>query len=134
MAVNQFLSAFLGVGPTYFADYYANRLAYYRRGSVSCSQLSYFVGLLPTRAAQAAAAILAPNPVVEATVLTLAAPASAQATLALTDALGHRVWSLPIAAGQMGLAIPPAGTPAGLYLIQLLAPATAPLTWKLIRQ
>jgi hypothetical protein len=133
LAVNQVFAALLGVGPTYFADYYDNYLAYYRRGTTNCGQPLYFAGLLLTRAAQAAAA-LAPNPATEVAVLTLATPTLPGTTLALTDALGRRVWSQPVAAGQMSLAVPLAGTPAGLYLLQLLAPATAPLTWKLIKQ
>ncbi|MDJ0365749.1 hypothetical protein QMK33_11350 [Hymenobacter sp. H14-R3] len=78
LAVNQTFSALLGVGPTYFTDYYANYLAYYCRGATSCGQPLYFAGLLPSRAAKAAAAAtLAPNPAAEAATLTLATPCPA---------------------------------------------------------
>ncbi|RZL04824.1 MAG: hypothetical protein EOO62_20425 [Hymenobacter sp.] len=135
LALNQTFTTTLGVGPEYFTDYYENTLAYYRRGNVSCGQPLYFAGLLATHAARAAtAATLAPNPATEAATLTLAAPAPPQAVLALTDALGRQMWHTPVATGQLKVTIPLAGTPAGLYLVQLLVPAAPPLTWKLVRQ
>ncbi|MEJ7658436.1 MAG: hypothetical protein WKG07_01810 [Hymenobacter sp.] len=82
-------------------------LAYYRRGAVSCGQPADYATLLPTRAALAAAtATLAPNPATEAATLTLTAPAPAGTTLALIDALGRRVWSAPVPAGQTFLPLP----------------------------
>ena len=132
LGITQTFGPTLGVGPTYFLDYYENILAYYRRGAVSCGQPANYAGLLPTRAALAAAtATLAPNPAAEAATLTLAAPAPAGTTLALTDALGRRVWSAPVPAGQMALPLPLAAMPTGLYLVQLFLPDAPPLTWKL---
>ncbi len=132
LAVGQTFGPTLGVGPTYFIDYYENVLAYYRRGAVSCGQPADYASLLPTRAAlAAAAATLAPNPAAEAAILTLAAPAPAGTTLTLTDALGRRVWSVPVSAGQTALPLPVATIPAGLYLVQLFIPNMLPLTWKL---
>jgi hypothetical protein len=134
LALNQTFTPTLGIGPDYFTDYYENTLAYYRRGNTSCGQPLYFAGLLSAHVAQATtAATLAPNPATEGTTLTLAAPAPPQATLTLTDALGRQVWSTPVATGQLDVAIPLAGTPAGLYLVQLLVPAAPPLARKLIK-
>ncbi|WP_375416422.1 hypothetical protein [uncultured Hymenobacter sp.] len=98
-----------------------------------CGTCGDFVTLLPARAARAAAAAtLHPNPAAgSAATLTLAAPARPDTTLSLTDALGRRVWSTSVGAGQTALPVPLAGRPAGLYLVQLLAPGAAPLTWRL---
>jgi hypothetical protein len=124
-----------GMGPYYFQDAYNNKLSYTQHNGMVCGQRANFTTLLPSRAAQAAAAAtLHPNPATEAATLTLAAPALPGSTLALTDALGRRVWSTTLAAGQTTLAVPLAGQAAGLYLVQLLAPDTAPLTWKLNKQ
>ena len=133
LAINQKFGPTLGIGPTFFVDYqYENRLDYYRRGAVSCGQAANYATLLPTRAAlPAATATLAPNPAAEAATLTLAAPAPAGTTLALTDALGRRVWSAPVPAGQTALPLSLAMMPAGVYLMQLLVPGAPPLTWKL---
>jgi hypothetical protein len=107
-------------------------LTYYRRNGVACGSPANFTTLLPSRAAAAAAAAtLHPNPAAEAATLTLAAPTRPGTTLALTDALGRRVWSHEVAPGQNSLPIPLTSQPAGLYLVQLVAPGAAPLTWKL---
>jgi hypothetical protein len=120
------------MGPYFFQDAYNNRLTYYRRNGVTCGSPANFSTLLPSRAAAAAAAAtLHPNPAAEAATLTLAAPTQPGTVLALTDALGRRVWSAEIAPGQTTLPIPLTSQPAGLYLVQLLAPSAAPLTWKL---
>ena len=135
LAINQTRTPSLGIGIEHFTDYYDNRLAYYRRGTVSCGQPLAFAGLLASRASQAlAAATLAPNPATGQATLALAAPSQPGTMLALTDALGRTVWRTPVAAGQLRLAVPLAGQPAGLYLVQLLAPAASPLTWKLVKE
>ena len=132
LAIGQTFGPTLGVGPLNFVDSYENDLAYYRRGAVSCGQPADYDSLLPTRTALAAAtATLAPNPAPESATLILAAPAPAGTTLTLTDALGRRVWSLPVPAGQTALPLPLAALPAGLYLVQLLLPNVPPLAWKL---
>ena len=134
LAMVQTFGPTLGVGAIYSLDSYQNVLAYYRRGAVSCGQPADYASLLPTRAALAAAtATLAPNPATEAATLTLAAPAPAGTTLGLTDALGRRVWSAPVPTGQTALPLPSAALPAGLYLVQLLAPSAPPLAWKLLK-
>lgn len=131
-AVGQNFGPTLGVGLIYSLDDYQNVLAYYRRGAISCGEPAAYAALLPTRAALAAAtATLAPNPAADAATLTLAAPAPAGTTLALLDALGRRVWSAPVPAGQTALPLPLAPMPAGLYFVQLLAPGAPPITWKL---
>jgi len=135
LALNQTMAPTLGVGPDYFTNYYENRLAYYRRGTTSCGQPLAFAGLLASRASQAlAVATLAPNPAAGQAALALNAPSQPGTVLALTDALGRTVWRTPVAAGQLRLAVPLAGQPAGLYLVQLLAPAASPLTWKLVKE
>lgn len=97
-----------------------------------CGTCGDFSTLLPARPAQAAAvALLYPNPATSAATLTLAAPARAGTTLALLDALGRRVWSVPVTTSQTALRVPLAGRPAGLYLVQLAAPGAAPRTWRL---
>lgn len=107
-------------------------LTYYRRNGVACGSPANFSTLLPSRAAEAAAtATLHPNPAAEAATLTLAAPTRPGTVLTLTDALGRRVWSREVAPAQTSLPIALAGQPVGLYLVQLLAPGAAPLTWKL---
>lgn len=132
LGITQTFGPTLGVGATYFLDYYENVLAYYRRGTVSCGQPADYAGLLPTRAALAAAtASLAPNPATETATLTLAAPAPAGTTLALLDALGRRMWSAPVPPGQTALSL--SELSAGLYLVQLLAPGAPPLAWKLLK-
>ncbi|QKG53251.1 T9SS type A sorting domain-containing protein [Hymenobacter sp. BRD67] len=119
----------LGSGPNY-----SYSLTYYSRNGVACGLRTNFAGLLPTRAAlAAAAATLAPNPAATTTTLLLAAPAQAGTMLALTDALGRRVWSTPVATGQTDWSIPLATQPAGLYFVQLLLPSGPPLTWKLVK-
>jgi len=122
----------LGVGPWRSYDSESTGLVYYRKGSVICGSPANFATLLPSRAAEAAsAATLHPNPAADAATLTLAAPTRPGTVLSLTDALGRRVWSHETAPGQTSLPIALAGQPAGLYLVQLLAPGAAPLTWKL---
>jgi ABC-type dipeptide/oligopeptide/nickel transport system permease subunit len=122
----------LGVGPWRSYDSELTSLVYYRKGSVICGSPANFSTLLPSRAAEAAtAATLHPNPATEAATLTLAAPTRPGTVLTLTDALGRRVWSREVAPAQTSLPIALAGQPAGLYLVQLLAPGAAPLTWKL---
>lgn len=112
----------------------------YSRRTVSgttliCGNPQAFVNLLPTRAAQAAAiATLAPNPAAEAATLTLAQPARFGTTLRLSDAVGRVVWSAPIAAGQLAVAIPLLGRPVGLYLLHLTGPNALTASWKLLRE
>ena len=137
-ALSYEFSPTLGVGPVAFATTvnHPNRLVHYQRNGVACGSVACFATLLPTRAALAAAtATLAPNPAADAATLTLAAPAPPGTTLTLTDALGRRVWSAPVPAGQLALPLPLAGQPAGLYLVQLHSPGPGalPLTWKLQR-
>ncbi|QKG57245.1 hypothetical protein GKZ68_11830 [Hymenobacter sp. BRD128] len=130
-------SASLGLGPITLGSSpnYSNSLTYYKRNGITCGQPGNFAGLLPTRAAQAAAtATLAPNPATEQATLALAAPSAPGAVLALTDALGRTLWRMPVAAGQLRVAVPLAGQPAGLYLVQLLVPAASPFTWKLVKE
>lgn len=98
----------LGVGPITLGssvnhDY---ALTYYRLRSATCGSKANFATLLPNRAAAAAAAMLHPNPATEATTLTLLAPAQPGAALVLTDALGRRVWSAAVAAGQTTVLVP----------------------------
>lgn len=127
-----FFAGGLGVGPWRSYDSESTNLVYYRKGNVVCGSPANFSTLLPSRAAEAAAvATLHPNPASEAATLTLAAPTRPGTSLALTDALGRRVWSSQVAPGQTVLPIPLTSQPAGLYLVQLLAPGAAPLTWKL---
>ncbi len=122
----------LGVGLWRAYDSESTSLVYYRKGSIICGSPAGFSTLLPSRAAEAAAAAtLHPNPAAEAATLTLVAPTRPGTVLTLTDALGRRVWSHEIAAGQTSLPIVLAGQPAGLYLVQLVAPGAVPLTWKL---
>jgi len=121
-----------GMGPGHFKDTYLNDLRYFRHNGVVCGQNTNFVTLLPSRAAEAAAvATLHPNPAPEAAMLTLVVPARPGTVLALTDALGRRVWSSEVTPGQTVLPLSLANQPAGLYLVQLLVPGAAPLTWKL---
>lgn len=116
---------------------YTTSLQYYDRtssGGAYCGVADFqnYAGLLPTRAAQAAAvATLAPNPAAEAATLTLARPAGPGTALRLTDALGRTIWHSSLAAGQTTVAVPLAGRPAGLYLLHLSGPA-ATATWKLV--
>jgi hypothetical protein len=120
------------MGPYYFQDAYNNRLSYYRRNGVGCGSPANFTILLPSHAAEAAAAAtLHPNPASEAATLTLTTSTQPGTVLTLIDALGRRVWSRAIIPGQTVLPVPLASQPAGLYLVQLLAPGAAPLTWKL---
>jgi hypothetical protein len=114
-------------------------ITYYRRTrngtTSSCGSPSSFATLLPTRAAQAAAlATLHPNPATEAATLTLATPARPGTALRLTDALGRAVWRAPVPAGQLAVAVPLAGQPAGLYLLHLIDLSGANATWKLTHQ
>jgi len=135
LAVSEAYDVSVGMGPYQFQDAYNNQLTYFRKAGAICGSPANFSTLLPSRAAEAAAAAAAatlhPNPASEAATLTLAAPTQPGTTLALTDALGRRVWSAEIAPGQTVLPIPLTNQPAGLYLVQLLAPGAAPLTWKL---
>ena len=127
----EIFSAAPGLGEVFSYD---TQLTYYRRsiGSpLTCGSATDFGGLLPTRAAQAAAiATLYPNPAAEAATLTLASPARPGYALHLTDALGRTVWRAPVAAGQTSVAVPLAGQPGGLYLLHLLG-AEGPATWRL---
>ena len=127
----------MGLGYVFTAD--GEGLVYYRRtlnGTTStCGSPLAFVSLLPTRAAQAAAiATLHPNPAAEAATLTLAQPARPGTFLRLTDALGRAVWSAPVPAGQLAVAVPLAGQPAGLYLLHLTGPDGANAVWKLTHE
>jgi hypothetical protein len=132
LAVSASYDVGASMGPVFFKDGYNNRLSYFRRSGVTCGSRANFATLLPSRAAEAAAAAtLHPNPASEAATLTLATPTRLGTTLTLTDALGRRVWSHEVAPGQTVLPIALAGQPTGLYLVQLRAPGAAPLTWKL---
>lgn len=132
LAVSAAYDTGASMGPFFFQDAYNNSLSYFRRNGVTCGSPTTFSTLLPARAAEAAAvATLHPNPAAEAATLTLTAPTQSGNTLALTDALGRRVWSREVAPNQTVLPVPLASQPAGLYLVQLLAPNAAPLTWKL---
>lgn len=128
------LSSSLGVGPITLGSSIDHNyiLTYYNRGGVVCGSKVDFATLLPSRAAlAAAAATLHPNPATDAATLTLTEPTKPGSTLILTDALGRQVWRTAVAANQTVLPIPLANQPAGLYLVQLLLPGGAPLTWKL---
>ena len=128
-------AAGLGVGLSRSYDSEVTYLTYYKKGNVTCGSPANFTTLLPSRAAEAAAAAtLHPNPATEAAMLTLVAPTQPGTTLALTDALGRRVWSMPLAPGQNNITVPLAGQAPGLYLVQLLTTNAAPLTWKLNKQ
>jgi hypothetical protein len=132
LAINQSFLSKIGMGPTYTQDNYITRLVYYRVGTRVCGSPGSFTALLPSRAAEAAtAATLHPNPAAEAATLTLAEPTRLGTVLTLTDALGRHVWSHEVAPSQTSLPIALAGQPAGLYLVQLVAPSATPLTWKL---
>jgi len=126
-----------GQGVTTSVEYFMG-LVYYRKNVngvlQTCGTPLAFANLLPTRAAQAAAlATLYPNPATEQATLTLAQPARPGHTLRLTDALGRTVWSAPVAAGHTTIAVPLAGKPAGLYVLQLSGP-DAGATWKLTHE
>ena len=124
-----------GLGPTASFDDFKFQQNFYCPGGSVCTLPPVFTSLLPSRAAQAAAAAtLHPNPATDAATLTLNEPTQPGSTLALTDALGRRVWSSEIASGQTVLPITLANQQAGLYLVQLLTPGAAPLTWKLQKQ
>ncbi len=76
--------------------------------TIECGQPLRFSGLLASMAA------LAPNPAATTAVLTLVAATQPGTVLALTDALGRRVWQRPVAAGQTSRPVPlarPAGGP-----------------------
>ena len=120
-----------GLGPTASYDDFKFQQNFYCPAGTTCTLPTVFTALLPSRTAAAAAATLHPNPASDATTLTLATPTQPGTTLALTDALGRRVWSSEVAQGQTALPIPLTSQPPGLYLVQLLAPGAAPLTWKL---
>lgn len=122
----------LGVGLWRSYDLESTSLTYYRKGTVVCGSPANYSTLLPSRAAEAAAAAtLHPNPATEAATLTLAAPTLPGSTLALTDALGRRVWSAALTPGQTTVIVPLTSQASGLYLVQLLTANAAPLTWKL---
>jgi ABC-type dipeptide/oligopeptide/nickel transport system permease subunit len=119
------------MGPYFFQDAYNNNLSYFRKAGAVCGSPANFATLLPSRAAEAAAAAtLHPNPAADAATLTLAAPTRPGTVLSLTDALGRRLWSHEVAPSQTSLPIALSGQPAGLYLVHLTVPGSAPLTWK----
>ena len=131
----QFSSA-LGVGATKVRT---TALNYYRRTvngtAVTCGPATAYTGLLPARAAQAAAvASLFPNPAADAAVLTLAAPARPGTRLVLRDALGRLLWQTPVPAGHTEAAVPLVGRPAGLYLLQVEQPKAASVTLRLNKE
>ena len=117
-----------------------NNLEYFAKTAasgttVTCGSPVNYTGLLPTRAAQAAAvASFSPNPAAEVATLALAAPARPGTALLLTDALGRHVWSGPVPAGQTTAAVPLAGRPAGLYLLQVQRPEAASVTLRLVKE
>lgn len=124
----------LGVGPITLGSS-INRdysLTYYSHNGSACGSRANFTTLLPNRAAvAAAAATLHPNPAGSVATLTLTTPTPPGTVLTLTDALGRCVWSSEVALGQTVLPLPLANQPAGLYLVQLVLPGAAPLTWRL---
>jgi len=121
-----------GLGPTASYDDFKFQQNFYCPAGATCPLPAVFNALLPSRAAEAAAAAtLHPNPATDAATLTLSQPARPGSTLVLSDALGRQVWATSVAPGQNSLSIPVASQPAGLYLVQLLMPGAAPLTWKL---
>ena len=132
----QWFSLALGMGDVFTSD--GQALIYYRRsvGSpLTCGAPLSFTGLLPTRAAQAAAvANLAPNPAADRVTLTLTAPARPGTRLVLRDALGRTVWRAPVPTGQTEAGVPLAGQPAGLYLLQVERPEAAPVTLRLTKE
>ena len=79
-------------------------------------------------------ASLFPNPAANAAVLTLAAPARPGTRLVLREALGRRLWQAPVPAGQTEAAVPLAGRPAGLYLLQVEQPQAATVTLRLNKE
>ena len=113
-------------------------MIYFRRSvgnPLVCGSFIDFAALLPTRAAPAAAlATLYPNPVTEATTLTLAAPARSGHFLRLTDALGRLVWSAPVPAGQTAVTVPLAAQPVGLYLLHLSGPDVVSASCKVVHE
>ena len=117
---------------------YDTTLEYYRRATgspLTCGPAATYATLLPSRASQAAAAFAAsPNPAAAAVAVALAGPASAGSRLALRDALGRTVWETALVPGQTNVAVPLAGRPAGLYLVQLQAPGAAPATLRLVKE
>ncbi|MET4076072.1 hypothetical protein [Hymenobacter sp. UYCo722] len=128
----QWFSVALGMGDVFTDD--GQSLVYYRRSTgspLTCGSPMDFINLLPTRAAQAAVATLAPNPVAEVATLTLMQPARPGTTLRLTDALGRTVWSAPVATGQTAVAVPLVEQPVGMYLLHLSGPEGLAASWKL---
>lgn len=120
---SQGFSSELGLGALYTGD---TALRYYRRtrGSTvtTCGTRSDFATLLPTHAAQAAAVFQAfPNPTTGSLQLQLAAPARPGTSLLVQDALGRRIGSLALPAGQTTVPVSLHDQPAGVYLVQLRA-------------
>ena len=116
-----------------------NFLTYSRRTvngqTATCGSAISFVGLLPSRAAQAAAVFsLYPNPAQATATLQLHEPAAAHTTLCLRDALGRAVWQHGLSAGQRSAEVPLADLPAGIYLVQLAAPGEAPVSLRLVKE
>lgn len=131
----QFGSAGLGDVRTYETSLIYARRATPGSGVITCGSPINFVGLLPTRAAQAAAiATVHPNPAAGQATLTLAAAVPSGAALRLTDALGRTVWTAPVPAGRTTVPVPLAGQPAGLYLLHLSGPGGTSATWKLLHE
>jgi len=88
----------------------------------TCGSSTSYAGLLPTKAEQAATiASVAPNPAVEAAVLTLRNPAQPGTRLQLRDALGRLLHTTELRAGQQSETISLNGRAAGLYFVQLIS-------------
>lgn len=113
-------------------------LEYFRWASgspLTCGPAANYATLLPTRAAQAAAAFAVfPNPAGAAATVALGAPAQPGTRLTLRDALGRTVWETALAPGQARAAVPLAGQPTGLYLVQLEAPGAAPVAQRITKE
>jgi hypothetical protein len=103
-------------------------------GICGTSQPNY-AGLLPIRAAQAAAiASLHPNPAADAAMLMLTAPARPDTRVTLRDVLGRVVWETRLATGQTNSPIPLANQPAGVYLVQVETASQAAVTLRLVKE
>ena len=61
-------------------------------------------------------------------------PARLGTRLVLRDALGRQVWQLVVRPGQFTVAVPLIGQPAGVYLLKVELPDTAPATLRLTKE
>lgn len=118
------------------AQQYETTLQYFRltiQGIVkTCGTRTDFGTLLPSRTAAAATFRLYPNPAATAVTLELAAPAGAGTRLMLLDMAGRPVWKAEVAAGKTQAQVPLAAQPAGLYLVRLEQPGSAPVVVRVL--